>query len=79
MARKYLKWDDAPAWIKVERSIRNYRKWRKITVEEAAAKAKIDLKRYKKIEKAMIPDITIDEAYRMVDVLKIYPDEIIPF
>ncbi len=79
MARKYLTWDKAPAWIKVERSIKNYRKWRKITLEEAATRAKIDLKRYKRIERAVVPDITIDEAYRMVEVLKIYPDEIIPF
>lgn len=79
MARKYLTWDKAPTWIKVERAIKNYREWREITPEEAAKRAGIDLKRYKRIERAVVPDITIDEAYRMVKVLKIYPDEIIPF
>lgn len=77
--RKYVRWEDAPVWVKVGRCVRNYRKWREITPEQAALRAKIDVKRYKRIERAIVQDITIDEAYRIVDALKIYPDEIIPF
>ncbi len=65
MARKYLKWVDAPIWMKICRNVRDCRNWKGGTPEEVALKAGIDLKRYKRIERGLVQDITFDEAYRI--------------
>lgn len=77
MARKYLKWVDAPIWIKIGRNIKDCRKWKGFTQEQVAIKAKIDPKRYKRMERAIVKDITHDETYRIACVLKIDDEYII--
>lgn len=79
IARKYLKWVDAPVWVKTGRNILVHRKWRNLTQEEVATKGRIDLKRYKRMERAIVEDITIDEGYRIAKALKVSEEMIIPF
>ncbi len=76
MARKYLKWVDAPIWVKIGRNIRDCRKWKCLTPEQVAFKAKIDLKRYKRMERAIVLDITHDETYRIAAALNIDIDNV---
>lgn len=76
MARKYLKWVDAPIWIKIGRNIRDCRKWKNATPEEIASRAKIDLKRYKRMERAVVKDITFDEVFRIAKALKMSENDI---
>ncbi len=75
-SRKYLRWVDAPIWVKIGRNIRDCRKWKKFTPEEVALKANIDLTRYKRMERAIVRDITFDEALRIATALKIRKDSI---
>lgn len=79
MARKYLKWRDAPIWVKTGRNIKDHRRWRGLTPEAVASKARIDLKRYKRMERAIVEDITIVEAKMIADALKVSEEMIIPF
>lgn len=76
MARKYLKWFDAPIWVKIGRSIRDCRKWKGFTIEQVASRAQIDLKRYKRMERAVVRDITFDETFRIAKALNIDEDDI---
>ncbi len=78
MTRTYIKWVDAPIWVKVGRNIRDCRKWKKYTPEKLAFEAKIDLKRFKRIERGLTEDITIYEALRIQHVLQVSQEEIIP-
>lgn len=79
MARKYLKWVEAPIWTKIGRNIKDCRKWKDATPEQVASKAKIDLKRYKRMERGVVQDLTFDEALRISNVLKIDDDNIIHY
>ncbi|HHT9136997.1 MAG TPA: helix-turn-helix domain-containing protein [Candidatus Wunengus sp. YC60] len=76
MARKYLKWCDAPIWVKICRNVKDCRRWKGFTPEKLAAKANIDLKRYKRIERALVQDITYDETYRIARALRIDEDNV---
>ena len=76
MARKYLKWCNAPIWVKIGRNIKDCRKWKGLTPEEVAFKAMIDLKRYKRMERAIVQDITYDETFRIADALRIDEDNV---
>lgn len=76
MKHKYLKWKDAPIWLKICRNIKDARKCQNKTPEYVAENAGIDLKRYKRIERAMVNDITFDEACKIADALKIDFDNI---
>lgn len=69
ISRKYLRWSDAPLWMKICRNVRSGRKWKGGTPEQIAAKAAIDIKRYKRIERGLAQDITFDEADRIADAL----------
>jgi len=73
-----MKWIDAPVWVQVGRNIKHCRKWKKFTPEYVASKANIDLKRYKRMERDLVKDITIDEALRIKDALQAIQEEIIP-
>jgi len=73
-----MRWVDAPIWVKVGRDIKYCRKWKNLTPEQVAFKAKIDLKRYKRMERAIVQDITIDEAFRIARALKIDSEMLIP-
>lgn len=74
-----MKWVDAPIWVKVGRNVKSCRKWRGLTPEKVALEAKIDLKRYKRIERTIIQDITIKEAINIAAALKVSQEEVIPF
>lgn len=71
MARKYLKWVNAPIWVKIGRNIRDCRKWKGATPEQIASRANIDLKRYKRMERSVVQDITFDEVFRIAKALKL--------
>ncbi len=73
-----MKWIDAPIWVKIGRRIKCCRKWKGLTQEKVALVAKIDLKRYKRIERAIVKDITIEEAFRIKEALHVSQEEIIP-
>ncbi|HLL61165.1 MAG TPA: helix-turn-helix transcriptional regulator [Candidatus Nitrosocosmicus sp.] len=73
-----MRWVDAPIWVKVARNVKNCRKWKNLSKEQVASRAKIDLKRYKRIEREVVKDITIDEAFRMQKAMKVHQEEIIP-
>ena len=78
MSRKYLKWVNAPVWVQVGRSIGYCRKWKGVTQEEVASLAGIDLKRYKRMERTLVRDITIVEADNIAKALHVSREEIIP-
>lgn len=71
MARKYQRWVDSPMWMKICKNVRDCRKWKEFTPEQIAIKAGIDLKKYKRIERAVAKDITFDEVFRIAKALKI--------
>ena len=73
--KKYLKWVNAPIWVKIGRNIKNCRKWKGLTPEQVAFKAKIELKRYKRMERAIVRDITHDETWRIARALKLGDDD----
>jgi len=73
--KKYLKWVNAPIWVKIGRNIKNCRKWKGLTLEQVAFKAKIELKRYKRMERAIVRDITHDETWRIARALKLGDDD----
>lgn len=75
--RKYLKLIDAPLWIRVARTIKITRKWKKLTKEDLASKANIDIKRYKRIERELVKDITIVEIGNIADAMNLNIDDII--
>lgn len=77
MKRKYLKWVDAPIWVKIGRNIKDCRKWKSRTQEEVASRAKIDLKRYKRMERAIVRDITHEETLRIAQALRIDDEMVI--
>ncbi|MBI3485736.1 helix-turn-helix domain-containing protein [Candidatus Daviesbacteria bacterium] len=65
-------------WVKVGRNIKHCRKWKGLTPEELASRARINLKRYKRMEKAIVQDITIVEAFNIKDALGVSQEEILP-
>lgn len=73
-----MKWVDAPIWVKVGRDMKSCRIWKKLTQEQVAKRADVDLKRYKRMERTIVKDITIDEAFRITKALRVSQDEIIP-
>lgn len=77
IARKYLKWPDAPIWVKIGRNIYHTRKWKNLTQEQVASRAKVDIKRYKKMERTLIQDITHDETTRITNAMRLDDDEMI--
>ncbi len=76
MARKYLRWVDSPLWMKICKNIRDCRKWKGAAQEQVASKAGIDLKRYKRMERAVIRDVTFDEVFRISKALRINYEDI---
>lgn len=75
MSRKYIKWVNSPIWVKIGRNIKNCRKWKGLTPEQVAFKAKIELKRYKRMERAIVRDITHDETLRIAHALNLGNDD----
>lgn len=71
-----MRWIDAPIWVKIGRNIKDCRKWKGVTPEQVASRAKIDLGRYKRMERAVVQDITFDEVFRIAKALKIGDDGI---
>lgn len=78
IARKYLKWINAPIWVKVGRNVKNIRRWKGLTQETVALRSAIDLKTFKRIERGLVRDITIEQAFRIILALKCSPDAIVP-
>ena len=74
--RKYLKWVDAPIWVKIGRNIRDCRKWKNLTPEQVALSSKIDLSRYKRMERGIVQDINFDETHRIALAMKVDEEDI---
>jgi transcriptional regulator with XRE-family HTH domain len=70
-----MKWVSSPIWVKIGRNIKNCRKWKGLTPEQVAFKAKIELKRYKRMERAIVRDITHDETLRIAQALNLGNDD----
>lgn len=71
-----MKWVDAPIWVKIGRNIKHCREWKGFAPGEVASKAKIDLKRYKQLERAIVKDITYDETLMIARALRVDQDQI---
>lgn len=74
--RKYLKWVDAPIWVKIGRNIRDCRKWKDLSAEQVALRSKIDLRRYKRMERGVTKDINFDETHRIALAIKVDEEDI---
>ena len=73
-----MKWIDAPVWVQTGRNMKSIRKWKAFSQEEIAQKAGIDLKRYKRMERGIVFDITIVEGMNIAQAFEVSYEEIIP-
>lgn len=71
-------WRNLTLWKQIGVFIRSARKWRNLSHEQLASKAKIDVRLLKRMERGKTESVTLEEIFKIKNALRVGIEEIIP-
>lgn len=76
MAR--VAWRNLTRWKQIGVFIRDSRKWRNLSHDQLASKAKIEVRYLKRMERGKTESVTLEEIFKIKEALRVSIEEIIP-